>query len=111
MLIEQFVVAARPRLVKGAFGPGAAKSRTIGGSLLLRTISRRALLELFQVDQIAHCVPRHAGLDVVETMQSIELSGFAPAGSILIIKFLIMPPDCKCRASIFLENIFCCTTA
>jgi len=103
MLIEQIIGAACAQLVKRALRLGAAEPRAIGGGFLLRPLSCRALLELFQIDQIPHAGPRHAGSVVVATMQSIDgyvqisvelaaakLSGYALVSSILIMKFPII---------------------
>ena len=105
MLIEQIIGAASAQLVKRALRLGAAEPRAIGGGFLLRPLSCRALLELFQIDQIPHAGPRHAGSVVVATMQSIDggvqisvelaaakLGGYALVSSILIMKFPIMRP-------------------
>ena len=105
MLIEQIIGAACAQLVKRALRLGAAEPRAIGGGFLLRPLSCRALLELFQIDQIPHAGPRHAGSVVVATMQSIDggvqisvelaaakLGGYALVSSILIMKFPIMRP-------------------
>jgi hypothetical protein len=105
MLIEQIIGAACAQLVKRTLRLGAAEPRAIGDGLLLRPLSCRALLELFQIDQIPHAGPRHAGSVVVATMQSIDggvqisvelaaakLGGYALVSSILIMKFPIMRP-------------------
>jgi hypothetical protein len=97
MLIEQLAGAVCALLIDGALGPGTAEPRAIGSSFLLRPLPRHALLELFQVDQIPHACPRHAGLIVIETMRSVdecvrvpveltrsEFGGYAQGGSILI---------------------------
>jgi len=105
MLIEQIIGAACAQFVKRALRLGAAEPRAIGGGFLLRALSCRTLLELFQIDQIPHAGPRHAGSVVVATMQSIDggvqisvelaaakLGGYALVSSILIMKFPIMRP-------------------
>jgi hypothetical protein len=50
MLIQEVAGAARALLVPHAFGPGSAKSRPIGFSLLFRLLPLGALLETLQVD-------------------------------------------------------------
>jgi hypothetical protein len=100
MLIEQITGAAGAQFVERALGPGAAEPHAIGGGFLLRPVSRRALLELFQIDQIPHAGLRPADSVVNATMPStderlqiaVELpaskfGGCALAGSILMYKF------------------------
>jgi hypothetical protein len=72
MLIEQSVGTACAQFVERAFGPGAAESCAVGGSFEFRSVSRGALFELFQVDQIPHASLRHAASVVIATMQSID---------------------------------------
>jgi hypothetical protein len=109
MLIEQLAGAFAARLLELAFGPRAAEAGAIGGGILFRPLPRYALLELFEIDQVPHAGPRHASPVVIETMQSFDeggkvrfvckSGGYAPASSILIIKFPIMQSDRKCRVS------------
>src|ERR1700732_1265636 len=54
MLIQQLVGAFHAYLVQSAFGFGSAKPRSVGFGLLLRLMPFGALLESFQVDDVAH---------------------------------------------------------
>jgi hypothetical protein len=54
MLIQKTIRTARAQLVAFAFGTRAAKPGTVGGRLLFRLFSRRALPELFQINQVPH---------------------------------------------------------
>jgi hypothetical protein len=104
MLIEQIVGAFCAQLVECTPGLGAPEPRAIGGGFLLRAISRGALLELFQIDQVPHAGPRHAASVVIATMQPIDervqipveftasrIGGCALASSTLIMKFPAAP--------------------
>jgi hypothetical protein len=120
MLIEQIIGAASAQLVKRALRLGAAEPRAIGGGFLIRPLSCRALLELFQIDQIPHTGPRHAGSVVVATMQSIDggvqisvelaaakLGGYALVSSILIYEIPHYASDSiKYCVAIYFRNNF-----
>jgi hypothetical protein len=61
VLIEQLAGTFAARFLKLAFGLRATKSRAIGGRFRFRLTAPGALPEPFQIDQIPHNGPRHAG--------------------------------------------------
>jgi hypothetical protein len=79
MLIQQITGTVCVQFVERAFGLGAAEPRTIGGSFEFRPVSRCALLELFQIDQITHASPHYGASLVITTMQSMDVRVRIPA--------------------------------
>jgi hypothetical protein len=87
MLIEHVVGSVGARLVKLAFGFGAAETRPVGFGLLRRLMPLGPLLEPLQIDDVRHASPRHAtrwGRAAFSLMR--EGSRWTFAGSLIIQK-------------------------